>query len=159
MMAKNEQYERTSRKRLTRLAQAAGAALLIAGSGKAAMHQQNPATPGSTEKQMTTQGKFFCNIKALTPEERAHHKVLTEKLMKARKEIVETMTGYEFQYSPADVSLGELADWVLAESKCCAFLDFHIDVESEGKLFCLRLTGAEGVKAFIRKEFQMEEAR
>jgi hypothetical protein len=105
----------------------------------------------------TVQSKFYCNIKALTPEERARHKQLSEKLMAARKEIAETEKGYEFQYSPADISLAELAEWVAAESKCCPFFDFHIDLEREGKLACLRLTGEEGVKAFIRAEFKIEK--
>jgi hypothetical protein len=100
-----------------------------------------------------TQGKFYCNTKALTPAERAHHKQLSDKLMSVRKEVVETEKGYEFQYSPSDVSLVELADWVVAEGKCCPFFDFHIDLEREGALLCLRLTGAEGIKAFIRSEF------
>jgi hypothetical protein len=103
----------------------------------------------------TTQGKFYCNIKALTPEERARHKQLTEKLMAMRKEIVETALGYEFQFSPKNVSLGELADWVSAESKCCPFFDFHMDPEDKGSLLCLRLTGEEGIKPFIRAEFQV----
>jgi len=30
------------------------------------------------------------------------------------------------------------------------------DLEREGALLCLRLTGAEGIKAFIRAELQME---
>ena len=106
------------------------------------------------EDQMTkTQSKFYCNIKALTPEERAHHKQLSEKWMAARKAIVETEKGYEFQFGPQDATLAELADWVVAESKCCPFFDFHIDLENGGKLICLRLTGEEGVKQFMRAEF------
>lgn len=101
----------------------------------------------------TTQSKFYCNTKALTPDERAHHKQLGDKLMAARKAIVETDRGYEFQFGPQDVTLAELADWVVAESKCCPFFDFHIDLENEGKLICLRLTGEEGIKQFIRTEF------
>ena len=43
------------------------------------------------EKQVvTTQGRFYCNIRALTPAERARHKQMTEKLMSVRKEVVET---------------------------------------------------------------------
>jgi hypothetical protein len=99
-------------------------------------------------------GKFYCNTKALTPDERARHKQLSEKLMAARKEIVETANGYEFQFRPADESLAELAEWVAAESKCCPFFDFHIDVEREGRLLCLRLTGEAGIKEFIRAEFR-----
>ena len=57
----------------------------------------------------TIQSKFYCNIRALTPKERARHKQLSEKLNARREEIVETEKGYEFQYSPADLSLAELA--------------------------------------------------
>jgi len=139
---------------------AAGAAmaLAMAGSGVAAMGRQGAApTIKEKEKQVaTTQSKFFCNIKALTPTQRARHRQLSEKLMTARKAIVETESGYEFQFSPKDTSLGELAEWVVAESKCCAFFEFHIDLEQSGSLLCLRLTGEEGIKAFIRSEFGVQ---
>jgi len=104
---------------------------------------------------MTTGSKFFCNIKALAPAERAHHKQLTEKLLSSRTEILETEKGYEFQFDPSVVSIAELADWVVAESKCCPFFDFHIDLEREGTLVCLRLTGDQGTKHFIQSEFQL----
>jgi hypothetical protein len=130
------------------------AMLLAATATTAAPGSDKTAQAANTEKQMnTTQSKFYCNIKALTPEERAHHKQLGDKLMAARKEIVEMDKGYEFQFSPKDVTLAELADWVVNESKCCPFFDFHIDLENEGKLICLRLTGEEGIKQFIRAEF------
>jgi hypothetical protein len=104
---------------------------------------------------MTTGSKFFCNIKALAPAERARHKQLTEKLISSRREIVETEKGYEFQFNPSVVSIAELADWAAAESKCCPFFDFHIDLEREGTLVCLRLTGDHGIKHFIESEFQL----
>ena len=131
--------------------------LLITGNaGIAQTGAAGQARAANTERQMTTtQSKFYCNIKALTAEERAHHKQLSEKLMAARKAIVETDRGYEFQFGPQEVTLAELADWVSAESKCCPFFNFHIDLENEGKLICLRLTGEEGVKQFIRAEFRV----
>ncbi len=150
MMTKNEWNAARTKKSLAGLALAAW----MSSSGAAGMAAQNLPAARNTEKQMTTtQSKFYCNIKALTPAERARHKQLTEKLMAAPKEILETEKGYEFRYSPADVSLAELAEWVAAESKCCPFFDFHLDLEREGKLLCLRLTGEEGIKAFIRAEF------
>jgi hypothetical protein len=108
------------------------------------------------EKQgMTTQSGFYCNSKALNSRERARHKELTEKLMSSRTKTVETEKGYEFQYSPAKVSVAEVAEWVVMESICCPFFDFHIDLENAGQLVCLRLTGREGIKAFIRSEFSL----
>jgi hypothetical protein len=111
--------------------------------------------PTKQERQLMTQSKFYCNTKALNPTERARHKLLTDKLMAQRTSIVETEKGYEFQYSPSAVSLAELSEWVAAESKCCPFFDFHIDLENEGRLLCLRLTGDKGVKEFVRAEFAL----
>ncbi|HEY4816612.1 MAG TPA: hypothetical protein VIH67_04230 [Candidatus Acidoferrum sp.] len=133
------------------------AVLAIGGGTTAGRGVLDSSLRANHEKQTAaTQGsKFYCNSKALQPAERAHHKQLTDKLMSARKEAIETEKGYEFQFSPSDVSLSELADWVAAEGKCCPFFDFHIDLEREGTLLCLRLTGADGIKAFIRSEFQV----
>lgn len=128
--------------------------LLIAGNGGIALKgSATQAQAANAEKQMTTPSKFYCNAKALTSEERAHHKQLSEKLLAVKKAIVETEKGYEFQFRPQDVTLAELAGWVAAESKCCPFFDFHIDLEEQGQLTCLGLTGKEGVKEFIRMEF------
>jgi hypothetical protein len=155
----NSNKERFGKVSKGRAATTAGAALafLVAGSGATAFGAQNQAAAAKTEKQVETiKSKFYCNSKALTPEERAHQKQLSEKLMAARKGIAETPKGYEFQFSPKSVSLAELAEWVSAESKCCPFFDFHIDLEEEGSLLCLRLTGEEEIKAFIRTEFQLQ---
>jgi hypothetical protein len=109
----------------------------------------------SREQPMTTQSKFYCNMKALSHIERAKHMLLTGKLIMARKDIVEMENGYEFRFGSSNVSVAELANWVTAESKCCPFFDFHIDLEQEGRSLCLRLTGEDGIKQFIRSEFKV----
>jgi uncharacterized protein HemX len=134
----------------------AALALLMAGIGAVRMQAQAETKKMNAEgQQMTTQSKFYCNRQALNPAERAHHKQLADKLLATRTNIVETEKGYEFQFSPSTISIAELADWVAAEGKCCQFFDFHIDLESQGTLLCLRLTGEEGIKTFIRAEFQV----
>ncbi len=145
---------------IRRSAAGGAVALLLAGDGATGLLAQGSAIVVRPERQAASmQSKFYCNTKALNPTERARHKRLSEKLAAERKEIVETEKGYEFQFSPSDISLAELAEWVAAESKCCPFFDFHIDVEREGKLLCLRLTGEEGIKAFIRAEVGVEKMR
>ena len=149
------QRERNGRKVKQHVAIVGGLAVLLS---SGALMQGSPQETKTKEKEqqvLTTQNKFYCNIKALNPAERERHKQLTDKLIAARREIVETEKGYEFQYSPSNVSVGELANWVAAEGKCCPFFDFHIDLEREGSLVCLRLTGEEGIKPFIRSEFQV----
>ncbi len=133
------------------------AVLATAGWAARAGTQESAIESNQEKGAITVQGKFYCNIKALTAAERARHKQLTEKLIRVRKEVVETEKSYEFQYGPADVTLAELAEWVVAEGKCCPFFDFHIDLERAGALLCLRLTGEEGIKAFIRTEFPVAE--
>jgi hypothetical protein len=128
--------------------------LLPIGIGTRQLYGQRTTAVTNEEKMAgMTQARFYCNTKALNPGERARHKQLTDKLIAACKEILERESGYEFQYGPSDVSLADLAEWVVAESKCCPFFDFHIDLEREGTLLCLRLTGEEGIKRFILAEF------
>lgn len=134
---------------------AGGLCLICLGGTAMDTDARNTQSTLQVEQKATTQSGFYCNVKALTASERARHKKLTEKLMTSRSDTVETDKGYEFQYSPAKVSVAEVAEWVEMESKCCPFFDFHIDLEQEGQLVCLRLTGREGIKAFIRAEFSL----
>jgi hypothetical protein len=145
------EWKHEVRRTLKRLAVAAIALSSVATAAVHGFQQQS----GKESKAIVVEGKFYCNIKALTPEERVRHTALTEKLMAARNETIETEKGYEFQYSPDKVSVAEVAEWVIAENKCCPFFDFHIDLENQGKLICLRLTGGAGIKAFIREEFHL----
>jgi|SRR5579863_1703320 len=134
---------------------AAALTLMLATGGAGQVPMQASSATATAARQASDDSKFYCNVKALNPAERAQHQHLTEKLIAARKEIVELPRGYEFQYSPSDVSVAELAGWVITEAKCCPFFNFHIDLEREGNLVCLGLTGEEGIKTFIRTEFQV----
>ncbi len=134
---------------------AAALTLMLATSGGGLGSMQASDAKTVAAPQTSSDSKFYCNVKALNPTERAQHQQLTEKLIAARKEIVEMPRGYEFQYRPSDVSVAEVAGWVTTEAKCCPFFNFHIDLEREGNLVCLGLTSEEGIKAFIRTEFQV----
>src|SRR5262249_1646036 len=102
---------------------------------------------------MTSETRFYCNIKALNPAERAAHKELTDRLIAARRQITETDNGYQFKFDASAISFPDLANWAVAEAKCCPFFDFHLDLENSGGALGLRLTGPEGVKPFLRLEF------
>jgi hypothetical protein len=128
----------------------------VASSGTAHVHAQSLVTPTNLKiSPMTRRSEFYCNLKALDPNERECHKKLTEKLTAARTKVIETQRGYQFQFNPVAISLTELAEWVSNESKCCLFFDFQIDVKNEASMLSLRLTGDKGVKAFVRAEFKL----
>ena len=136
----------------------AGAAVLLMTTvgGPVSTHAQTE--PAAATGQTIPAG-FFCNTTALNPAERAYHQRLTEKLIAARTAVVELPKGYEFQFSPEDISIADAAQWVVAEEKCCPFFNFHIDLEKKGSLVCVGLTGAEGIKQFIRSEFRVPEQK
>lgn len=109
---------------------------------------------------MPTQGvHFYCSINALILAQRARHKELTETLIAKSSKVVETDQGCEFHYSHPDVSLSELSEWVSAESKCCPLFDFHIDLQKQGQVLLLRLSGEQGIKQFIRAEFGISQSK
>ena len=140
----------------SRLASHTALATVLLGGGATQLHSQNPQeTKPAEAAAVTSDNAFFCNAKALNPAEREHHKLLTAKLISARTQIVELDKGYEFQFRPSEISLAELGGWVVTEAKCCPFFNFHIDLENEGTLLCLRLTGKPGIKSFIQSEFNV----
>ncbi len=134
----------------------AAALLMMTVGGAEPAHAQ---TESAAASEQPTPARFFCNTAALNPTERAYHQRLTEKLIAARTAVVELPKGYEFQFSPEDISIADAAQWVVAEEKCCPFFNFHIDLEKQGSLVCVGLTGAEGIKQFIRSEFRVPEQK
>jgi hypothetical protein len=97
--------------------------------------------------------RFACNVNALTSAERARHQVLSSRLLASLEEKSELRNGYAFRLPPS--ALVTAAEWVSFERKCCPFFAFEIEQpKNQGSLW-LRITGSEGVKAFIQEEFQL----
>jgi hypothetical protein len=97
-------------------------------------------------------GKFACNLHALTPERRAIHGALTERLFGAVEQRREIPAGYELRVDARKMSIVGLATWIDDERKCCPFLGLGLEKEPDDGPLWLRLTGPEGVKEFLRTE-------
>ncbi len=95
--------------------------------------------------------KFYCNLKALTPAQRARHQELSKALRTAVSEKAELPNGFGLRVAADDLPM--LAEWVGYESKCCPFFNFELDLARDQGPLWLRITGGEGAKAFIRSEF------
>jgi hypothetical protein len=97
--------------------------------------------------------RFACNMTALTKAERARHAELSRTLLGSVAERSELRDGYAFRLSPA--RLMDAAQWVSFERRCCPFFAFRLKLaKNEGPLW-LEITGAPGVKPFIREEFRL----
>jgi hypothetical protein len=99
--------------------------------------------------------EFYCNTKALNTVERERYNLLIDKLRQARIGTKELPTGYAFQLNADAVSILELAEWISFERKCCPFFGFEIELERNSGPLWLKLTGSDGVKAFITVEFKV----
>ena len=97
--------------------------------------------------------KFACNASALTTDERAHYVDISKSLFAGVQEKRELKDGYAFRLGPA--MLVNVAEWVSFERKCCPFFTFNIEQSRDQGPLWLRVTGPEGVKAFIQEEFQL----
>jgi hypothetical protein len=120
----------------------------------ARLHSTNPQQQ-ALSKTSEDRSWLYCNLKALSPAERGRLHELVQKLKNARIETEELPDGYAFRLKTEQVSLNELAEYVTSERKCCPFFDFEIELKREGGPLWLRLRGKEGVKAFMRHEFDI----
>ena len=72
--------------------------------------------------------------------------------MGASEERRELDNEYAFRLLSQKISLLEIAEWVKLERRCCPFCNLQIEAEPNDGPIWLRMTGAAGVKEFIRSE-------
>lgn len=103
---------------------------------------------------MSEESPFCCVIGAMSKSGKERYDGLREKLENAVEETRELDSGYVFRLRSEAVSLLEVAEWVEKERSCCPFFDLAIEAEREKGPVSLRISGREGVKEFIRREFR-----
>ena len=92
-----------------------------------------------------------CDLGALDERTRAAHLELAGQLMHGgAAEVRELPDGYAFRFDAAQYE--QVARFVANERLCCPFFAFALEVPpAQGPLW-LRITGATGVKEFLRTE-------
>jgi hypothetical protein len=100
----------------------------------------------------TNESPLACDMTAIPAEQRPAHLAASRELFSQIQETSELSNGYQFRFDPEPNVIKRLADFVVLEKLCCPFLSFAIEIEAENGPVWLRLTGREGVKAFIREE-------
>ena len=97
------------------------------------------------------QSPIACDMSVLSPAQRESHLATSRELFSALKEIRELSNGYEFRVDGPYVIV-QAAEFISLEKLCCPFLNFSLEVEAENGPVWVKLTGREGVKAFVREE-------
>ena len=95
---------------------------------------------------------FVCNLGVMNQEERVRYVALSRKLRSAGEERRDLDNGYAFRLAPEKISLVEIADWITFERRCCPFFNLQLEAEPNDGPIWLRMTGAGGIKQFIRSE-------
>jgi hypothetical protein len=80
----------------------------------------------------------------------AHHALIRRLMTQAVEEIRELSDGLSFRFTALEYDA--VTEFVGRERLCCPFLTFSLDVTPNEGPLVLRLTGADGVMAFIRAE-------
>jgi len=102
---------------------------------------------------MNSPTPFFCDMTALSSEQRARHHALGALLQSSLAAIRELPDGYDFEFPWQPALYAALAEITPLEHACCPFFNISIRIESETNKLFWRLTGRDGVKLFIRAEF------
>ena len=98
------------------------------------------------------QAPFACNLRAFQPEQRQRWRVLLDKLYAGATQSRELPDGYTFLVVTKQMPLGEVAEWIELERRCCPFFDFEVAVHGEDGAVWLSLKGRPGVKQFIEAD-------
>ena len=94
---------------------------------------------------------FYCDMTALSPEERTAHQELVGRLFgDLLRETRELPNGYAYRFDNQHYSL--LAAFVANEQLCCPFFTFEIAVAAHRGPVWLQLTAPGDVKPFLREE-------
>jgi hypothetical protein len=106
----------------------------------------------TNETHEVKESPLACDMSAIEPALRARHIATAGQLFRAVTDILELPDGYAFLLPDEPDVLVKTAEFISLEKLCCPFLGFVLELEPEGGPARLRLTGREGVKAFIREE-------
>lgn len=117
--------------------------LILAGSAAQDKVEQNKASQESP---------LACNMLALDAEGRKRHKVVSERMRAAVKEVEGLPDGYAFRFPADQATILLVSEFIARERLCCPFLRFELIAEQEDGPLWLRLRGREGVKEFIEAE-------
>jgi len=96
-----------------------------------------------------------CDVSPFTPDQRERWvEEVAPQLYSAVQEIQELPTGYALCL-PSDPEILLLAAEELNFGRlCCPFVHYALEIEPNRGPFWLRMTGGEGVKAFLRMSFE-----
>ncbi len=95
---------------------------------------------------------FACNMNAIPAAERDAHVETAVQVFQAVQRVDELENGYAFQLPNENAMLLKTTEFIANERLCCPFFGFAVNLEPNNGALSLHITGADGIKPFIRAE-------
>ena len=96
---------------------------------------------------------FFCDLTALDAIERQRRRELAEAVGRAARKRTELPNGYALALDAHKITIAAVSEWIALEKRCCPFVKLQVRTDSLLETLTLDLTGADGVKEFLRTQF------
>lgn len=90
-----------------------------------------------------------CDMSAVSDEQVRKYGASRTLLQSACVGIEEHADGFSFRYPARPELLAAAGDLIGIEQACCAFLHYDLSMPAGAAEFTLRMSGAEGAKAFV----------
>ena len=104
---------------------------------------------------------FFCDLAALTPQQRQRHRALSEQLRPFVYKFQELPNGYAALIKSSTSLESEINEFLVLEKLCCPFFTLKLDLEASdadsGHKYRVHITGPGDIKPFIRAEFRIPQ--
>ena len=100
---------------------------------------------------------FICRLNTLNDSQKERYRQLTRILNESRQSVKELNDGYAFRFKAESQLIQDVAEFIVYERLCCPFFNFELVIESDTNRMWLNLRGQNGIKVFIRSEFNLED--
>lgn len=98
---------------------------------------------------------FSCNPNGMSVEQRKAYSRLMKMLDFKSRVVTELSDGLGLSFPKTPEVILALAEWLTYETLCCPFLSFCLEILAEQPELRLGLRGPDGIKDFIRSEFEL----
>lgn len=92
-----------------------------------------------------------CDMTALSIAERRRYDELRPHVLSRIEEVRQTPTGFQMRIG-SSARVGDIAEWIEMERRCCAFLDIRLALNNDGTTW-VELGGSVAIKEFLEEEF------
>jgi len=96
--------------------------------------------------------EFSCQIHTLSQLEKTERTRLFDDFQSAVVNVTELDNGYAVTLAADRIDTSEIRQLIALERRCCDFLTFELNQMP----LSVRITGREGVKAFLESEFKLK---